>query len=89
MFEIKFDKPFFELGDFPLTAINGSEPVAISNPWEDSGSNSAPFDKRKSSLTCHSEAVLIYSYSILPDSERCRWRPEWMVPGHVGREDVV
>ncbi|KAL5528155.1 hypothetical protein ACEPAF_7291 [Sanghuangporus sanghuang] len=45
MFEIKFDKPFFERGDFPLTALNGSEPVAILDPWKDSGSNSAPFDK--------------------------------------------
>lgn len=46
MFEVKFDKPFFERGDFPLIAQNGSEPIAIDNPWATSGANSAPFDKR-------------------------------------------
>ncbi len=45
-FSINFDRPFFERGNYAATAFNGSTEIVIENPWEGSGSNSAPFDKR-------------------------------------------
>ncbi|KLO19430.1 concanavalin A-like lectin/glucanase [Schizopora paradoxa] len=44
-FSIDFNQPFYERGNFPATAFNGSTEIVIENPWKGSGSNSAPFDK--------------------------------------------
>ena len=47
LFNIRFDKPFFERGDYGSTALNGTEEIAITNPWAVSGTNAAPFDQCK------------------------------------------
>ena len=38
------NKSFFEIGDFPLTAQNGSSQIVVPNPWS-SASPAAPFDQ--------------------------------------------
>jgi hypothetical protein len=37
-----FDKPFWELGDFPLADPNGTR---LENPWFGTKSNASPFDQ--------------------------------------------
>ncbi|EJD03316.1 concanavalin A-like lectin/glucanase [Fomitiporia mediterranea MF3/22] len=44
MFNIRFDKPFFDRVDFPKTALNNTEEIVIRDPWAHRG-NSAPFDR--------------------------------------------
>lgn len=45
MLGLKFDKPFYERGNYPGTAQNGTHQVILKDPWAISGANSAPFDK--------------------------------------------
>lgn len=45
MLGLKFDKPFYERGNYPGTAQNGTNQVILKDPWAISGANSAPFDK--------------------------------------------
>ncbi len=37
---------FWDLGEFPSTTTNGSETIALQNPWVN-GSTSAPFDQSR------------------------------------------
>jgi hypothetical protein len=46
MLDISFNVPMFSRGNFPATYQNGSQLVALQNPWAGRG-NSAPFDQRK------------------------------------------
>lgn len=41
---MRFDRPFFERGDFPEVIFNGSSLVALQNPWIN-GTNATPFDQ--------------------------------------------
>ncbi|KAK0213777.1 GH16 beta-1,3-glucan recognition protein [Armillaria fumosa] len=45
MFQMNIKESFWDLGDFPSTTTNGSETIALQNPWVN-GSMSAPFDQR-------------------------------------------
>ncbi|EKM82304.1 hypothetical protein AGABI1DRAFT_124786 [Agaricus bisporus var. burnettii JB137-S8] len=44
LLDIKFDKPFFERGEFPEVIFDGPNPVALKNPWIN-GTNVTPFDQ--------------------------------------------
>ncbi|KAJ3510675.1 hypothetical protein NLJ89_g4537 [Agrocybe chaxingu] len=44
MLDLRMNKPFFELGDFPHVVQNGSEAVILNNPWIN-GTTAAPFDQ--------------------------------------------
>ncbi|CAK5283806.1 unnamed protein product [Mycena citricolor] len=44
MLELKFNKPFWDRGNFPTVVQNGSESVVLQNPWIN-GTNAAPFDQ--------------------------------------------
>ncbi|THH03826.1 hypothetical protein EW145_g5982 [Phellinidium pouzarii] len=46
MLQLKFNKPFFERGDYPQTVINGSAEIPLTNPWVNAGDNAAPFDQQ-------------------------------------------
>ncbi|KAK0462851.1 GH16 beta-1,3-glucan recognition protein [Desarmillaria tabescens] len=45
MFQMSIKESFWDLGEFPSTTTNGSETIALQNPWVN-GSTSAPFDQR-------------------------------------------
>jgi len=45
MLVLRFDQPFFQRGSFPPVVQNGSEAIALKNPWVN-GTNAAPFDQR-------------------------------------------
>lgn len=89
MFNIKFDKPFFERGQYEATALNGTEEIAITNPWAASGTNSAPFDQCKYFRALASSSLNLNMLSFLPHLEPGCWGPQWLVPRHSWREDVV
>jgi hypothetical protein len=42
--DLRFDRPFFTRGGFPPVVQNGSDYIALQNPWVN-GSVSAPFDQ--------------------------------------------
>ncbi|KAF5323729.1 hypothetical protein D9619_012970 [Psilocybe cf. subviscida] len=44
LLDMRFDRPFFERGDFPEVIFNGSSLVALQNPWIN-GTNATPFDQ--------------------------------------------
>ncbi|KAF6763686.1 glucan 1,3-beta-glucosidase [Ephemerocybe angulata] len=44
LLDLRFNKPFFDRGDFPPIISNGSSLVPLPNPWAD-GSNATPFDQ--------------------------------------------
>jgi beta-glucanase (GH16 family) len=51
MIELKMNKQsFWERGDFPPVVSNGTESIALKNPWVN-GTNAAPFDQRTFSPT--------------------------------------
>ena len=45
MMTVNINKPFWDRGDFPQVINNGSDYIALKNPWAN-GSPAAPFDKR-------------------------------------------
>ncbi|KAI5116894.1 hypothetical protein M0805_004162 [Coniferiporia weirii] len=45
MLQLKFNKPFFERGNYPKTVVNGTTEIVLENPWQDAGDNAAPFDQ--------------------------------------------
>ncbi|KAJ3902499.1 GH16 beta-1,3-glucan recognition protein [Lentinula edodes] len=45
MLELNINEAFWDRGDFPAVVQNGSEVVALENPWVN-GTNAAPFDQR-------------------------------------------
>ncbi|KAJ4002310.1 GH16 beta-1,3-glucan recognition protein [Lentinula boryana] len=45
MLELNINEAFWDRGDFPAVVQNGSEVVALENPWIN-GTNAAPFDQR-------------------------------------------
>jgi hypothetical protein len=44
LLDLRFNQPFFQRGDFPSTWFNGSDLVALQNPWIN-GTNATPFDQ--------------------------------------------
>ena len=42
--DLRFNQPFFDRGDFPQVITNGTEQIALQNPWK-GRSNAAPFDQ--------------------------------------------
>jgi len=44
LIDLRFNVPFWERGNFPATISNGSQQVALQNPWQ-GRPNSAPFDQ--------------------------------------------
>ncbi|KAF9532826.1 concanavalin A-like lectin/glucanase domain-containing protein [Crepidotus variabilis] len=44
LLDFRFNKPFFNRGDFPDVVFNGSSLVPLANPWIN-GTNSSPFDQ--------------------------------------------
>lgn len=44
LLDLRFNKPFFEKGDFPTTIYNGSSLSTLENPWIN-GTNATPFDQ--------------------------------------------
>jgi len=42
--DLRFDRPFFDRGDFPQVITNGTEQIVLQNPWK-YRPNSAPFDQ--------------------------------------------
>jgi hypothetical protein len=47
--DLRFKKPFFELGDFPGVVQNATDTIILENPWIN-GTIAAPFDQRMVSL---------------------------------------
>jgi hypothetical protein len=45
MLDLDINESFWDRGDFPAVVQNGSEVVALQNPWIN-GTNIAPFDQR-------------------------------------------
>lgn len=60
LLDIKFDRPFFERGDFPDVIFDGPNPVPLKNPWIN-GTNVTPFDQGKSLNGYPFERTLIAS----------------------------
>jgi len=50
MMTLNINKPFWERGEFPQVINNGSDYIALRNPWAN-GSPAAPFDKRTFSFS--------------------------------------
>lgn len=46
MWDMNFNKPFWNRGNFPAVVQNGTETVILSDPWVN-GTNASPFDQRK------------------------------------------
>ncbi|KAG5644402.1 hypothetical protein DXG03_008569 [Asterophora parasitica] len=44
LLDLRFNKPFFQRGEFPQVVFNGSDLVALQNPWIN-GTNATPFDQ--------------------------------------------
>ncbi|PPQ71069.1 hypothetical protein CVT24_009870 [Panaeolus cyanescens] len=44
LLDFRFNKPFFQRGEFPDTIFNGSSLVPLANPWIN-GTNATPFDQ--------------------------------------------
>jgi len=44
LLDMRFNRPFFDRGDFPDVVFNGSSLVPLSNPWIN-GTNATPFDQ--------------------------------------------
>lgn len=44
MLDLKIDKSFFDLGDFPPVVQNATDILALENPWIN-GTKAAPFDQ--------------------------------------------
>ncbi|CAA7271076.1 unnamed protein product [Cyclocybe aegerita] len=44
LLDMRFNKPFFQRGEFPDVIFNGSSLVALQNPWIN-GTNATPFDQ--------------------------------------------
>ncbi|KAG6830499.1 hypothetical protein H0H87_007856, partial [Tephrocybe sp. NHM501043] len=44
LLDMRFNKPFFQRGEFPEVVFNGSSLVALQNPWIN-GTNATPFDQ--------------------------------------------
>ena len=91
MMALSINKSFRERGDFPQVVSNGSDFIALNNPWAN-GSPAAPFDKRTHSfLTKLDEVRLTRRHwdSLLLDPQRCcRWN-ERVVPRWFRRETVA
>jgi len=49
MMVLNINKSFWERGDFPQVIANGSDYIALRNPWTN-GTLAAPFDKRMPSF---------------------------------------
>jgi len=45
MLDVTFNEPFFTRGEFPPFVANGSQTIQTPNPWANSSSLAAPFDK--------------------------------------------
>ena len=45
MLSLSINQPFWDRGDFPQVINNGSEYIALNNPWVN-GTRAAPFDQR-------------------------------------------
>lgn len=58
MLELKLNEPFWDRGDYPAVVQNGTDSVALENPWVN-GTMAAPFDQ--------GEWLLLYT-----SSRRCR-----------------
>ena len=44
--DVRFNKPFFERGDYPPTVLNGTQEIVLTDPWINSQTrNAAPFDR--------------------------------------------
>jgi hypothetical protein len=92
MMVLNINKSFWERGDFPQVFNNGSELIALKNPWTN-GTQAAPFDKRTFSFsflaTLDGQKLIRRWYSLLSDPQpRCRWN-ERVVPGWLRRETLV
>lgn len=44
LLDMRFNKPFFQRGEFPPVVFNGSDLVALQNPWIN-GTDATPFDQ--------------------------------------------
>jgi len=84
---LDINKPFWERGEFPQVIMNGSEYIALRNPWVN-GSPSAPFDKRTYSLLASPDRRRLTRCwdSLLSNPERRRRWNERLVPGWFRRE---
>jgi len=88
LLDIKFNEPFFERGQFPEVIFDGSNPVALQNPWIN-GTNATPFDQGKFPFINGSvEPTLMPRFDLLfnrmflrllLDHERCSWWYQWLV----------
>jgi len=45
MLDLSINEAFWDRGDFPATVLNGSDVIALENPWIN-GTKAAPFDQR-------------------------------------------
>ena len=90
MMTLNINKPFWDRGDFPQVVSNGSDFIALNNPWAN-GSPAAPFDKRTHSLLATLDEIRLIQHwdSLLFDSQRRRRWNEWVVPRWFWREAVV
>jgi hypothetical protein len=61
MQSLTFNKPFFQRGDFPSVVQNGSQSIALQNPWIN-GTDASPFDQRLYPYICALEDLLTFSY---------------------------
>lgn len=78
---------FWDRGDFPQVINNGSDYIALRNPWVN-GSTIAPFDRRTFVLLATPggrRLIRRAGDSLLSGSQRRRWWYEWVVPGWFRR----
>ena len=89
MMTLNINKSFWERGDFPQVINNGSEYIALKDPWAN-GSTAAPFDKRMFWFVTLVIRKLIRRWdSFLSDPQPCRRWNERVVPGWFRREALV
>lgn len=70
---LNIDQSFWDRGDFPQVVNNGSDYIALNNPWVN-GSPAAPFDKRTRSfsVTPEERRLTRRGDSLLSDPQRRR-----------------
>jgi len=79
LLDLRFNKPFFQRGDFPNVVFNGSTLAPLKNPWEN-GTFATPFDQGGAFYQfSFSVRWLDSMYRILPHHERRSRRNERLV----------
>jgi len=76
MQSLTFNKPFFQRGDFPPVVQNGSQSIALQNPWIN-GTDASPFDQRLYPYICALEDLLTFRVVSIIQRFTSSWMSLW------------